>query len=78
MVGKELNMYRDLVSQFIQKYPTVRGYTLICVCEEIVRRIAKHTGEGIGVNGVLEKALADTAAADYLVRVCVRFQNQEK
>ena len=62
-----------LVSRFIEKYPTVSGYTLICVCEEI-NRITKA---GIGVDGILKQALLIDSAGDYLARVCERFQNQK-
>ena len=63
-----------LVPQFLQLHPTVEGYTLIRVCEEI-NRITKA---GVGVHGILERALARPVAADYLVRVCERFQAQQK
>jgi hypothetical protein len=63
-----------LVPEFLALHPTVEGYTLICVCEEI-NRITKA---GIGVHGILERALALPSAADYLVRVCERFQNQKQ
>jgi hypothetical protein len=61
------------VAQFLTRYPTVEGYTLICVCEEI-NRITKA---GIGVDGILNQALNIPSAADYLVRVCERFQKQK-
>ena len=61
------------VAQFLTRYPAVDGYTLICVCEEI-NRITKA---GIGVDGILNQALNIPSAADYLVRVCERFQNQK-
>ena len=60
------------VAQFLVKYPTVDGYTLICVCEEINRR----TGAGIGAYGILTQALLIDHAGEYLVRVCESFQNQ--
>jgi hypothetical protein len=63
----------DLVPEFLARHPTVQGYTLICVCEEI-NRITKA---GIGAQGILAKALALPSAADYLVRVCERFQAQQ-
>lgn len=62
------------VAQFLVKYPTVQGYTLICVCEEINRR----TKAGIGVDGILTQALLIDTAGEYLARVCESFQNQEK
>lgn len=62
-----------LVPQFLSLHPTVEGYTLICVCEHI-NRITKA---GIGVHGILERALAIPSAAEYLVRVCERFQAQK-
>jgi hypothetical protein len=61
------------VAEFITRYPSVKGYTLICVCEEI-NRITKA---GVGVDGILERALRLDHAAQYLVRVCDRFQSQE-
>ena len=61
------------VAQFLTRYPAVDGYTLICVCEEI-NRITKA---GIGVDGILNQALNIPSAAEYLVRVCERFQNQK-
>jgi len=64
----------DLVPQFLARHPTVEGYTLICVCEEI-NRITKA---GIGVQGILKQALDIPSAADYLVRVCERFQAQQR
>jgi hypothetical protein len=62
------------VAQFITRYPSVQGYTLICVCEEI-NRITKA---GVGVDGILEQALRLENAAQYLVRVCERFQSQKQ
>jgi len=64
----------SLVAQFVTRYPTVEGYTLIRVCEEI-NRITKA---GVGVDGILNQALNIPSAADYLVRVCERFQNQKE
>ena len=66
-------MRRNLVSEFLTRHPTVSFYTLICVCEEI-NRITKA---GIGYEGILRQALDNPTAADYLVRVCERFQSQE-
>ena len=60
------------VSEFIAKYPTVQGYTLIRVCEEI-NRITKA---GIGIDGILDKALRRDETGKYLVHVCESFQNQ--
>jgi len=62
------------VNQFVTLYPSVSGYTLICVCEEI-NRITKA---GIGVDGILTRALNLPKAADYLVRVCERLQKQKE
>lgn len=62
------------VAEFLTRYPTVDGYTLICVCEEINRR----TKAAIGVDGILTQALLIDSAAEYLTRVCESFQNQEK
>ena len=61
------------VAQFLVKYPTVQGYTLICVCEEINRR----TKAGSGVDGILTQALLIDTAGEYLARVCESFQNQK-
>lgn len=62
------------VAEFLNRYPTVDGYTLICVCEEINRR----TKAAIGVDGILTQALLIDSAGEYLTRVCESFQNQEK
>ena len=62
------------VFEFLTRYPTVDGYTLICVCEEINRR----TKAAIGVDGILTQALLIDTAGEYLVRVCESLQNQEK
>jgi hypothetical protein len=62
------------VFEFLTRYPTVDGYILICVCEEINRR----TKAAIGVDGILTQALLIDTAGEYLVRVCESFQNQEK
>lgn len=66
-------MSRSLVNEFLARNPSVSGYTLICACEEI-NRITKA---GIGVRGILEKALSIPRAEQYLVRVCLSLQNQE-
>jgi len=63
---------RPSVAEFLEKHPTVDGYTLLCVCEEINRR----TGAGIGAYGILTQALLLDNAGEYLVRVCESFQNQ--
>jgi len=63
---------RPSVAEFLEKYPTVDGYTLLCVCEEINRR----TGAGIGAYGILTQALLLDNAGEYLARVCESFQNQ--
>jgi len=60
------------VSEFLVKYPSVDGYTLICVCDEINRR----TGAGVGIDVILTQALLIDHAGEYLVRVCESFQNQ--
>lgn len=61
------------VHQFLTRYPSVDGFTLIQVCEEINRR----TGAAIGVDGILTQALLLDHAADYLIRVCKSFENSE-
>jgi hypothetical protein len=58
------------VAQFLVKYPSVDGYTLICVCDEINRRT------GAGIDEILTQALLLDNAGKYLVRVCESFQNQ--
>ena len=67
-------MLRHPVSLFVKKYPSVCGYTLIKVAEEIIRT----TKAGIGFEGIIKKALDDDNAGQYLSRVCVSFQNQEE
>ena len=63
-------MLRHPVSLFVEKYPTVDGYTLIQVAEEI-NRITKA---GIGFEGIIKKALEDDEAGQYLARVCLNLQ----
>jgi hypothetical protein len=63
----------DLVHQFIALHPTVEGYTLICVLEHINRAVKGNRG----IDFLLEQALSIPTAADYLVRVCERFQSQK-
>ena len=58
-----------LVPQFLSRHPTVDGYTLICVLEEISRRVQ------VSRNSLLATALVDRKAAEYLVQVCKRFEN---
>jgi len=57
-----------LVPQFLSRHPTVDGFTLICVLEEISRRV--HASR----DSLLATALVDRQAAEYLVGVCERFQ----
>lgn len=63
-------MRRHPVSLFVEKYPSVCGYTLIQVAEYINRT----TKAGIGFEGIILKALEDDDAGQYLARVCLRFQ----
>jgi len=63
-------MLRHPVSLFVEKYPSVCGYTLIQVAEEI-NRITKA---GIGWEGIIKKALEDAEAGQYLARVCLNLQ----
>ena len=63
-----------LVPQFLSRYPSVDGFTLISVCEEINRR----TQAGVGVQGILTQALLLDHAGQYLVRVCESLQAQQK
>ena len=62
------------VSQFVSRYP-VDGYTLICVLEEISRRVSKTAPTS--VDNLLSVALVEQNAADYLVGVCNRRSKQE-
>jgi len=63
-------MLHRTVSLFIKLHPTVCGYTLIQVAEEI-NRITKA---GIGCEGIIKKALEDAEAGQYLARVCLNLQ----
>lgn len=56
------------VGQFLNKHPKVDGYTLICVLEEISRRV------GASVDTLLAVALVDRKAANYLVQTVARFE----
>ena len=58
-----------LVPQFLARYPSVDGYTLICVLEEISRRVQ------VSRDSLLAVAVVDRRAAEYLVGVCGRFGN---
>ena len=63
----------SMVSQFLARYPSVDGYTLICVCEEINRR----TKAAVGVDYIINQALLIDTAGEYLVRVSESLKNQE-
>jgi len=63
-------MRRHPVSLFIEKHPSVCGYTLIQVAEYINRT----TKAGIGYEGIIKKALEKAEAGQYLAKVCLRFQ----
>jgi hypothetical protein len=63
----------SLVSEFLARHPSVDGFTLISVCEEINRR----TKAAIGVDGILRQALYLPRAEKYLISVCESFQKQE-
>ena len=56
------------VVQFLNKHPKVDGYTLICVLDEISRRV------GASVDTLLAVALVDRKAANYLVQTVARFE----
>lgn len=58
-----------LVYRFLSSHPTVDGYTLICVLEEISRRVQ------VSRDSLLATALVDSNSAQYLVRTCARFEN---
>jgi len=64
----------SLVSEFLARHPSVDGFTLISICEEINRR----TKAAIGVDGILIQALRYDYAGKYLVDVCLSLQEQEK
>lgn len=64
----------SMVSQFLARHPSVDGYTLISVCEEINRR----TKAGVGVDYIINQALLIDTAGEYLVRVCDSLQNQNQ
>jgi hypothetical protein len=59
-----------LVPEFLSRYPTLDGYTLICVLEHISRRVQ------VSRDSLLATALVDRQAASYLFRTCTRFQNE--
>lgn len=59
-----------LVPRFLSSHPTVDGFTLICVLEEISRRVQ------VSRDSLLATALVDRRAAEYLVRVCESFQSE--
>ena len=59
-----------LVPEFLARHPSVDGYTLIAVLEYISRRV--HASR----DSLLATALVDSNAARYLVRTCLRFQNE--
>ena len=63
-----------LVPEFLSRYPGVDGYTLICICEEINRRM----GASAGVQGILEQALLLDHAGKYLASVCLSQQKLDK
>jgi len=65
---------RPSVAEFLEKHPTVDGYTLLCVCEEINRRRTDLACGG--VDGILTQALRLEYFGKYLVSVCESFQNQ--
>jgi hypothetical protein len=62
----------SLVVQFLNRYPAVDGYTLICICEEMNRRYG-----GGGVNGILRQALDHAHAGNHLAELCLSQQNLE-
>jgi len=64
----------SMVSQFLARHPSVDGYTLICVCEEINRR----TKAAIGVDGILRQAMYLPRAEKFLLSMCASFQRQEE
>ena len=56
------------VAQFLVKHPKVDGYTLICVLEEISRRV--H----VSADTLLSVALVDSKAANYLIRTVAKLE----
>lgn len=67
-------MSRSLIHEFLARHPSVDGYTLISVCEEINRR----TKAGVSVDYIINQALLIDTAGEYLVRVCESLQNQNQ
>ena len=59
-----------LVPRFLERHPELDGYTLIAVLEQISRRVQASR------DSLLATSLVDRQAADYLVRTCLRFQNE--
>lgn len=59
-----------LVPRFLALHPEVEGYTLIAVLEHISRLV--HASR----DSLLATALVDSQASNYLVRTCLRFQNE--
>ena len=56
------------VAQFLGKHPAVDGYTLICVLEEISRRVK------VSPDTLLSVALVDSKAADFLIRTVAKLE----
>lgn len=61
----------SLIPQFLSRYPSVDGYTLICVLEHISRKV--HQSRDF----LLARALEDSQAANFLVRTATRFQKED-
>jgi len=56
------------VGQFLAKHPKVDGYTLICVLDEISRRVK------VSPDTLLSVALVDSKAADFLIRTVAKLE----
>jgi len=56
------------VAQFLGKHPGVDGYTLICVLDEISRRVK------VSADTLLSVALVDSKAADFLIRTVAKLE----
>ena len=57
-----------MVAKFLNKHPKVDGYTLICVLQEISRRV--H----VSPDSLLAVALVDRKAANYLISTVAKLE----
>lgn len=56
------------VAQFLKMHPKVDGYTLICVLDEISRRVK------VSADTLLSVALVDSKAANFLIRTVAKLE----